>query len=270
LVLPVSADESKTSTDTVEYMNLDPYRVGGAKTGVWLGQLLVFHSDRSDPQYMMPTARNVWRKGTTELRLVLSRDAGKTWQRVCDKAVWLPCSPEPHGYDRLVFAQYPIRMGNEMRLYHSVYDGDHLIFKRDGSLEFVPQNIGIAHPNVFHHDVAVALDDISPIYGFFRPNDLGRGRVLNGLRVCLSGSERFRGDNFQILPMVHVNASAQHIDIIGRQLENGIVNGTIIFCSFNGIVKGTVSIRGEIPLHRYCIFLSIQHAAQTEHYEQQQ
>ena len=112
LVLPVSADESKTSTDTVEYMNLDPYRVGSTKTGVWLGQLLVFHSDRSDTDiYMMPTARNVWRKGTTELRLVLSRDAGKTWKRVCDKAVWLPCSQEPHGYDRLVFAQYPIRVG---------------------------------------------------------------------------------------------------------------------------------------------------------------
>jgi len=134
LVFPVAADESKTPADTIEYMNLDPYRVGGPKSGVWLGQLLVFHSDRSDLQYMMPTAKNVWRKGTTELRLVLSRDAGKTWQRVCGKSVWLPCSPEPHGYDRLVFAQYPIRVGNEMRLYHSVYDGDHLIFNRDGSM----------------------------------------------------------------------------------------------------------------------------------------
>jgi hypothetical protein len=134
LVLPVPADESKTPADTIEYMNLDPYRVGGPRSGLWLGQLLVFHSDRSDLQYMMPTAKNVWRKGTTELRLVLSRDAGKTWQRVCGKSVWLPCSPEPHGYDRLVFAQYPIRVGNEMRLYHSVYDGDHLIFNRDGTM----------------------------------------------------------------------------------------------------------------------------------------
>jgi len=159
LVLPVSADESKTATDTVEYMNLDPCRVGGAKTGVWLGQLLVFHSDRSDPQYMMPTARNVWRKGTTELRLALSRDAGKTWQRVCDKTVWLPCSPEPHGYDRLVFAQYPIRVGNEMRLYHTVYDGDHLIFKRDGSL-FEPGFVRTARTALatFRPDGYVSLD----------------------------------------------------------------------------------------------------------------
>ncbi len=134
LVLPIAADESKTPTDTVEYMNLDPYRVGGQTTGVWLGQLLVFHSDRNNPQYMMPTIRDVWRKGTTELRLVLSRDAGKTWQRVCDKEVWLPHHPEQHGYDRLVFAQYPLRVGNELRLYHLVYDGDHLTFNRDGSL----------------------------------------------------------------------------------------------------------------------------------------
>jgi hypothetical protein len=134
LVLPIASDESKTPTDTVEYMNLDPYRVGGQNTGVWLGQLLIFHSDRSDPQYMMPTIPDVWRKGTTELRLVLSRDAGKTWQRVCEKEVWLPCSADKHGYDRLVFAQYPIRVGDELWLYHLVYDGDHLVFNRDGSL----------------------------------------------------------------------------------------------------------------------------------------
>ena len=33
-----------------------------------------------------------------------------------------------------MFAQYPLRVSNELRLYHSVYDGDHLIFKRDGTL----------------------------------------------------------------------------------------------------------------------------------------
>jgi|GEM_PF-737116 len=159
LVLPIDVDESKTPTDTVEYMNLDPYRVGGRTTGVWLGQLLVFHSDRSDPQYMMPTIRDVWRKGTTELRLVLSRDAGRTWQRVCGKEVWLPHSPEPHGYDRLVFAQYPIRVGNELRLYHMVYDGDHLIFNRDGSL-FEPGFIrtGRTALATFRWDGYVSLD----------------------------------------------------------------------------------------------------------------
>lgn len=133
LVLPVAADESREPTDHVEYMYLDAYRVGGPKTGAWLGQLLVFHSDRSDPQYQWPLGDGVWRKGTTELRLVLSRDAGRTWQRVAGKQVWLPHSDAAHGYDRLVFGQYPIRVGDELWLYHPASDGDHLVLNRDGT-----------------------------------------------------------------------------------------------------------------------------------------
>jgi hypothetical protein len=82
----------------------------------------------------MPRTTEVWRKGTTELRLVLSRDAGKSWQRVGEKQVWLPCHSEPHGYDRLVFAQSPVRVGDELWLYYTAWDGDHLVYKRDGSL----------------------------------------------------------------------------------------------------------------------------------------
>jgi len=112
---------------------------------------------------MMPRIKNVWRKGTTELRLVSSRDAGRTWQRVCEKSVWLPCSAEPHGYDRLVFAQYPIRVDNEMRLYHSVYDGDHLIFNHDGTL-YEPGFIRTARTALatFRPDGYVSLDATEP------------------------------------------------------------------------------------------------------------
>lgn len=134
LVLPVAPDESKQPDDTVEYMDLMAYRVGGPRSGVWLGQLCVFHSDRSNEQYQMPRLDRVWRKGTTELRLVISRDAGKTWQRVCDKQVWLPHHPELHGYDHLVFASAPVTVGDEQWMYYSAWDGEHLIFNRDGSL----------------------------------------------------------------------------------------------------------------------------------------
>lgn len=134
LVLPVAKDESKTKTDWVEYMELSAHRVGGPKTGAWLGQLVVFHSDRSDPRFQWPLGDGVWRKGTTEVRLVLSRDAGKSWRRVGGKEAWLPHSADEHGYDRLAFAACPVHVGDELWLYYSAWDGDHLVFNRDGSL----------------------------------------------------------------------------------------------------------------------------------------
>ena len=134
LVLPVAEDERKEPDDWVEYMDIDAYRVGGPQAGLWLGQLLVFHSDRSDPLYQAPHIKSAWRKGLTELRLVSSRDAGRSWQPVCGKSVWLPCHDDPHGYDRLLFGQYPIRVGDESWLYYGCWDGDHMTLKADGSL----------------------------------------------------------------------------------------------------------------------------------------
>lgn len=139
VVLPIQADEPKAVRDYVEYMKLDAYRVPGPKTGVWLGQLLIFHSDRSDQQYRMSRPFVVWRKGTTELRLVISRDGGNTFKRVDGRQVWLPHSPEEHGYDRLVFGQYPVRVGDEMWLYYSAWDSDHLVYQFDGSLFYPDQ-----------------------------------------------------------------------------------------------------------------------------------
>jgi hypothetical protein len=136
VVLPIQPDELKTAKDYVEYMDLDAYRVGGSRTGAWLGQVVIFHSDRSDQQFRMPRPFVVWRKGTTELRLVMSRDAGRTWQRVGGKQVWLPHGEEEHSYDRLVFAQKPLRVGDELWQYYTVYDGDHLVYKFDGSLYY--------------------------------------------------------------------------------------------------------------------------------------
>lgn len=134
LVLRVSADERREPTDTVEYMDMLAYRAGGPKSGAWLGQLVIFHGDRSNPQYMMPRREGIWRKGTTEVRLVISRDAGLSWQHVGNREIWLPCSDHPHGFDRLVFATYPVRVGNEAWFYYCGWDGDHLVFNRDGSL----------------------------------------------------------------------------------------------------------------------------------------
>jgi hypothetical protein len=114
-------------------MSMNSYRVGGPRSGAWLGQLNVFHSDRSDPQFMMPTLANVWRKGLNEVRLVLSRDAGKTWQRALGTRPWLTPHPEENGYDRLLFGANPVRVGDELWFYYPAWDGDHLTFNRDGT-----------------------------------------------------------------------------------------------------------------------------------------
>ncbi len=129
LVLPIADDESRAPEDYVEYMDIRVLRVAD----VWLGQLIIFHGDRTSPQYEMPTARGVWRKGTTEMRLIVSRDAGKTWRRVCGKEIWLQHHPQDDGYDRLVFTGSPVRVGDEFWLYYGCWDGDHLVWNKDGT-----------------------------------------------------------------------------------------------------------------------------------------
>jgi hypothetical protein len=129
LVLPVADDESTDPADYIEYMDIRVHRVAD----VWLGQLIIFHSDRTSRQYEMPTIANVWRKGTTEMRLIASRDAGRSWSRVGGKTPWIPFHTDEDGYDRLVFTGSPVRVGDELWLYYGCWDGDHLVWNRDGT-----------------------------------------------------------------------------------------------------------------------------------------
>ena len=130
LVLPMAEDESRDRRDYVEYMTIRVYRTGS----VWLGLLNIFHGDRTDPMGEMPTQKNVWRKGLTELRLITCRDAGKTWQRVDGKHAWLPSHQEENGYDRLIgMGESLVRVGDDLCIYYGCWDGDHLSWNRDGT-----------------------------------------------------------------------------------------------------------------------------------------
>ena len=61
-----------------------------------------------------------------EVRLVLSRDGCKTWDRTVSREAWIPHGTEQHSYDRLVRIDGPpLRMGDEDWVYCSGYDGDH-------------------------------------------------------------------------------------------------------------------------------------------------
>ena len=133
-VLKPRPDEPRTPEDWVEYMDISASRAGAA----WIGQLVIFHSDRSSVQYQMPDPRTgepngVWRKGTTDVQLVVSNDAGHTWQRVGPREAWIPHHEREDGYDRLVFSGTPVRVGDELWLYYSCHDGDHLNWNIDGT-----------------------------------------------------------------------------------------------------------------------------------------
>ena len=128
IVLPVAKDESRLPNNWIEYYHMGGYRVGDA----WFGLLCIFNGDRSNPRYQHPTMNNVWMKGTTDVRLMMSRDAGQTWQRVADKQVWLPHNPKENGYDRgaYLFAP-PVRVGDQLWFYYWGHDGDHACIFRD-------------------------------------------------------------------------------------------------------------------------------------------
>ncbi|MBI4582829.1 MAG: hypothetical protein HY717_02175 [Planctomycetes bacterium] len=133
LVLPIAPDESHAPHDHVEYMRIEVRRIAG----VWLGFLNVFHGDRSDPMGEMPTQKGVWRKGLTEYRLVVSRDAGKTWSRVAGKEPWLSPHQQEDGYDRLIgMGDSVVRVGDQLWLYYGCWDGDHLAWKKDGTIYY--------------------------------------------------------------------------------------------------------------------------------------
>ena len=65
-------------------------------------------------------------KGTMEVRVVVSRDGGKTWDRTVSRQPWIPCGTEQDSYDRQVRLDCPpLRMGDEDWFYATVCDADH-------------------------------------------------------------------------------------------------------------------------------------------------
>ena len=130
IVLSPGDGDSRTPSDHVEYMTISVRHIGGA----WLGFLNVFHGDRSDSQGEMPTRANVWRKGLTELRLIISRNAGRTWQRVAGTQPWLSPHERENGFDRLIgMCEAMVRVGDEFWHYYGCWDGDHLAWNKDGT-----------------------------------------------------------------------------------------------------------------------------------------
>ena len=105
--------------------------------GMVLGFAYWFHGDRTHPNpelyggadRLHTTEGLIGKavsKGTMEVRLVVSRDGGKTWDRTVSREAWIPHGKEQHSYDRNVRIDCPpLRNGDEDWFYSSGYDGDH-------------------------------------------------------------------------------------------------------------------------------------------------
>ena len=132
-----------------EVMTLMPFHT----EGVVLGLLSWLHTDRTTPDggpvmdkpagspaYGWPwpkTAEHpyIWpwaRKGPNEMRITISRDGGRTWDRTASREAWVPHGTEEDSHDRLVLTQVPpVRVGDEDWFYMGVWDGDHLSTRAD-------------------------------------------------------------------------------------------------------------------------------------------
>jgi len=71
-------------------------------------------------------------RGTMEVRVVTSRDGGRTWDRTSSREAWIPHGTEEDSYDRQVRLDCtPLRVGDEDWFYAGVSNEDHLGFRRN-------------------------------------------------------------------------------------------------------------------------------------------
>lgn len=119
-----------------EPMDMTPF----CAEGIVFGLLSWFHGDRTHPEggpvlEPSPEHPNRWpwaRKGTNEMRITVSRDGGKTWDRSVSREAWIPHGTEEDSYDRVVLSgSPPIRVGDEDWFYMRVVDSDHLIIRNN-------------------------------------------------------------------------------------------------------------------------------------------
>ena len=139
-----------------EPMSLTPF----CAEGVVFGLLSWFHSDRAHPDggpnlVATPEHPNIWpwcRKGTNEMRITISHDGGKTWDRTSSREAWIPHGPEEDSYDRLVIGPTPpVYVGDEDWFYINVVDGDHLITRNN------PEQGPYVKDRVNKHNVALYI-----------------------------------------------------------------------------------------------------------------
>ena len=97
--------------------------------GLVLGFGSWFTADQTRPDMAVLEQEGIGRvhmKGTMDVRVLVSRDWGYTWDRTVSRAAWIPHGPEQDSYDRCVIPGCaPLRMGEEDWFYCGAVNGDH-------------------------------------------------------------------------------------------------------------------------------------------------
>jgi hypothetical protein len=152
IVLAPDPEDSTNPTRYDEPMSLDPFY----SEGILFGLLSWIHTDRTTPDGGLVLDRNspmvqnwqqgwptpataqnpfVWpfaRKGTNEMRITLSHDGGKTWDRTSSRVAWIPHGTEEDSFDRMILSTCPpVRVNDEDWFYLGVWNGDHLSTRAD-------------------------------------------------------------------------------------------------------------------------------------------
>lgn len=150
-VLYPDSEDSHTMECFDEPMTMHPF----CAEGIVFGLLSWFHSDRTHPEggprSDLPTERvspwSWYRKGTNDVRITISRDGGRTWDRTVSREAWIAHNPYPHADDALPYRPTPpVRVGDEDWFYVTCMNGDHLVVRN--SLE----------QNAYYHDRVVRMN----------------------------------------------------------------------------------------------------------------
>jgi hypothetical protein len=154
IVLTPDSQDPHTPDNYEEPMSMLPF----CSEGAIIGLLSWFHSDRTQPDggpvlkksaehpYVWPWARC----GLDEMRVTISRDGGRTWDRTSSREAWVPLSTRDDDYDRqILFASPPVRVDDEDWFYMDVINGNHLVIRNS------PDQMPYYSNRVVKHQVAL-------------------------------------------------------------------------------------------------------------------
>ena len=137
-ILPVLYPDAEDSTDPRYFDEIYGMHAIHAE-GLVLGYASWFMGDHTRPEMALFEQELIGRlhmKGPMDMRVVVSRDGGFTWDRTASRKAWIPHGSEHDSYDRCVILYTaPVRMGDEDWFYCNVMNGDHGAPYHDRSLK---------------------------------------------------------------------------------------------------------------------------------------
>ena len=127
-ILPVLYPDAEDSTDPRYFDEVYGFHAIHTE-GLILGYGSWFMGDHTRPdmaRFEQELIGRLHMKGPMDMRVLVSRDGGFTWDRTVSRQAWIPHGSEHDSYDRCVILYTaPVRMGDEDWFYCNVMNGDH-------------------------------------------------------------------------------------------------------------------------------------------------